>query len=191
MLRRRSRWLSWIRGRTRSSGDARSSQSLFFFPSISLAYSDFTFRREPTFLDPLAPRNAEFERGDWLKSIIWNANQPYRDFTRINLNLNDTQMLLEVHSGVGPGEFLPSSPSNPPNARSPPVVAPSDIQTTTREVGLDPFNLSNDREYEVTKDTKKRIRQTFGLLEVQHAYPAQKLQLPFVCPAPSSREDHY
>lgn len=76
------------------------------FPSPSHLDTLYTLRREPTFLDPLAPRNAEFERGDWLKSIIWNANQPYREFTRINLNLNDTQMLLEVHSGVGPGKFI-------------------------------------------------------------------------------------
>jgi hypothetical protein len=53
------------------------------------------------------------------------------------------------------------------------------IQIAAREAGLDPFNLSNDRAYEVAKETKKRIRQTFGILEVQHAYPAQKLQLPF------------
>lgn len=54
------------------------------------------------------------------------------------------------------------------------------IQIAAREAGLDPFNLSNDRAYEVAKETKKRIRQTLGQLEVQHAYPAQKLQLPFV-----------
>lgn len=69
-----------------------------------------------------------------------------------------------------------------------PSTADQDASATTttvsnlveREAGLDPFNMSNDREYEVTKDVKKKIRQTFGLLEVQHAYPAQKLQLPFV-----------
>lgn len=54
------------------------------------------------------------------------------------------------------------------------------LNTIEREAGLDPLNFSNDREYAVTKDTKKKIRQTFGQLEVQHAYPAQKLQLPFV-----------
>lgn len=50
-----------------------------------------------------------------------------------------------------------------------------------RDETLDPFNLSNDREYEVPKEQKRHvIRQTFGALEVVHAYPAQKLQLPFV-----------
>lgn len=46
----------------------------------------------------------------------------------------------------------------------------------------DKFNLSNDHYYEAAKEgAKHRVRQTFGQLVVQHAYPAQKLQLPFVC----------
>ena len=44
----------------------------------------------------------------------------------------------------------------------------------------DKFNLSNDQYYEVSKE-KSRVRQTFGQIIVEHAYPAQKLQLPFVC----------
>ncbi len=44
----------------------------------------------------------------------------------------------------------------------------------------DKFNLSNDHFYEISKDTRHRVRQTFGQLSVEHAYPAQKLQLPFV-----------
>lgn len=47
----------------------------------------------------------------------------------------------------------------------------------------DKFNLSNDHFYEVAKDGgRHRVRQTFGQLVVEHAYPAQKLQLPFVRP---------
>lgn len=45
----------------------------------------------------------------------------------------------------------------------------------------DKFNLSNDHLYEVAKEGgRHRVRQTFGQLVVEHAYPAQKLQLPFV-----------
>jgi len=45
----------------------------------------------------------------------------------------------------------------------------------------DKFNLSNDQFYEVSKEGgRHRVRQTFGQLVVEHAYPAQKLQLPFV-----------
>jgi hypothetical protein len=43
----------------------------------------------------------------------------------------------------------------------------------------DKFNLSNDQFYDVSKDGRHRVRQTFGDLVVEHAYPAQKLQLPF------------
>ena len=45
----------------------------------------------------------------------------------------------------------------------------------------DKFNLSNDHLYEVAKEGgRHRVRQTFGQLVVEHAYSAQKLQLPFV-----------
>lgn len=46
----------------------------------------------------------------------------------------------------------------------------------------DIYNLSNDHLYELPKHlgTRHRVRQTFGQLEVEHAYPALKLQLPFV-----------
>ena len=48
----------------------------------------------------------------------------------------------------------------------------------------DKFNLSNDHFYEVAKEGgRHRVRQTFGQLVVEHAYPAQKLQLPFVSPS--------
>ncbi|KAG8711587.1 hypothetical protein FRC09_020515, partial [Ceratobasidium sp. 395] len=44
--------------------------------------------------------------------------------------------------------------------------------------GKDKYNLSNDHYYEVSRE-RQRVRQTFGNLVVQHAYPAMKLQLPF------------
>ena len=46
---------------------------------------------------------------------------------------------------------------------------------------LDPYNLSNDHHYE---GMKHRVRQTFGSIIVQHAYPALKLQFPFVSRRP-------
>lgn len=53
----------------------------------------------------------------------------------------------------------------------------------------DKFNLSNDNFYEVSKTgAHHRVRQTFGQLVVEHAYPAQKLQLPFVCSSNPVRE---
>lgn len=45
----------------------------------------------------------------------------------------------------------------------------------------DKFNLSNDQQYEVSKEiARQRVRQTFQDLHIHHSYPAQKLQLPFV-----------
>ncbi|GAA5974601.1 hypothetical protein JCM5350_001213 [Sporobolomyces pararoseus] len=129
--------------------------------------------RHPSADKLLAPRNALFDQGDWIKSILWDGENPQRAeyFTRLNLNLNDTQMLLEVHQ---PKVELPPAPVAPINALgSAAMLAP-------RDATLDPFNLSNDAEYEVPKEHKKQaVRQTFGALEVVHAYPAQKLQLPF------------
>ena len=45
---------------------------------------------------------------------------------------------------------------------------------------LDPFNISNDHLYEHSREARFRIRQTFGAIEVFHAYPAKILQMPWV-----------
>lgn len=69
----------------------------------------------------------------------------------------------------------------PPASLTPLNALGSASMLAPRDTNLDPFNLSNDAEYEVPKEHKKQaVRQTFGALEVVHAYPAQKLQLPFV-----------
>ncbi|BGP46994.1 hypothetical protein JCM10450v2_002846 [Rhodotorula kratochvilovae] len=125
------------------------------------------------FPNPLQHRNPLFDQGDWVKSILWDGENPARAeyFTRLNLNLNDTQMLLEVQHPKIEAAPKPVAPINALGSAA--MLAP-------RDETLDPFNLSNDREYEVPKEQKRQIiRQTFGALEVVHAYPAQKLQLPF------------
>ena len=61
------------------------------------------------------------------------------------------------------------------------VVRPKKRLRTDVAAPKDKFNLSNDQFYEVSKEGgRHRVRQTFGQLVVEHAYPAQKLQLPFV-----------
>lgn len=61
------------------------------------------------------------------------------------------------------------------------TVRPRKRIRTDAGLARDKFNLSNDNFYEVTKEGgRHRVRQTFGQLVVEHAYPAQKLQLPFV-----------
>lgn len=58
-------------------------------------------RPKPTPIEYLAPRNIEFEQGDWMRSIIWDREKSFdRGFTKLNLNLNDTEMLLEVQDDL-------------------------------------------------------------------------------------------
>ncbi|QRV81090.1 atypical/TAF1 kinase [Ceratobasidium sp. AG-Ba] len=89
-----------------------------------------------------------------------------------------------------------SEPSAPPPALDDPLLPPAPAQpkeSTTAETRpkkkqkadaaggalvKDRYNLSNDHYYEVSRE-RQRVRQTFGNLVVQHAYPAMKLQLPF------------
>ena len=61
-----------------------------------------------TFPNPLKHRNALFDEGDWVKSVLWDGENPARAeyFTRLNLNLNDTQMLLEVQRAQGASAVL-------------------------------------------------------------------------------------
>ncbi|KAF8734575.1 hypothetical protein RHS02_06922, partial [Rhizoctonia solani] len=90
---------------------------------------------------------------------------------------------------------LPPPPALDDPLLPPPPVPPTTTATTTATTislegkpkkktradvapGKDKFNLSNDHYYEVSKE-RQRVRQTFGNLVVQHAYPALKLQLPF------------
>ncbi|KAL4252498.1 Transcription initiation factor TFIID subunit 1 histone acetyltransferase domain-containing protein [Abortiporus biennis] len=110
--------------------------------------------------DLTTPLNKSLESGLWTQSIIWSPRAPFRDFTQ--LEVNEEELLQE---------------EKPP---APDAVRPKKrlrLDTTSTK---DKFNLSNDQFYEVAKDGgRHRVRQTFGQLVVEHAYPAQKLQLPF------------
>ncbi|KIK70768.1 hypothetical protein GYMLUDRAFT_32818 [Collybiopsis luxurians FD-317 M1] len=103
------------------------------------------------------PVNKVLESGAWTQSIIWTPGAPFRDFTQLEFNHED--------------DIVPEERSNAP-------VRPRK-RLRTDPAPRDKFNLSNDQYYEVAKDGRHRVRQTFGQLTVEHAYPAQKLQLPF------------
>ncbi|TFK36914.1 TAF1 transcription initiation factor TFIID subunit TAF1 [Crucibulum laeve] len=104
------------------------------------------------------PVNKALESGTWTQSIIWGPNAPFRDFTQLEFNHED--------------DIVPEDRS-PENARPRKRLRADGTQR-------DKFNLSNDNFYEVAKEGgRHRVRQTFGQLVVEHAYPAQKLQLPF------------
>ncbi|KAJ8496131.1 hypothetical protein ONZ45_g12574 [Pleurotus djamor] len=103
------------------------------------------------------PTNKVLESGAWTQSIIWSPRAPFRDFTQLEFNHED--------------DVVPEERTDPSRPR----------KRTRLDAGQrDKFNMSNDHFYEVAKEGgKHRIRQTFSQLVVEHAYPAQKLQLPF------------
>ncbi|KAH9460019.1 hypothetical protein MJO28_004325 [Puccinia striiformis f. sp. tritici] len=120
------------------------------------------------------PRNPEVEEGNWLDCIIYDAkNRPWKDFTTLHIVEEDARSLSNNNAqGV---EIEKEA------AKSKVPIAPTTSITWNRDSkqqALDPFNLSNDRFYEVSQEHRRRVRQTFGNLEVQHSYPAMKLQLP-------------
>ncbi|KAI0756326.1 hypothetical protein C8Q80DRAFT_1127954 [Daedaleopsis nitida] len=106
-----------------------------------------------------APLNKALESGGWTQSIIWGPREPFKDFTQLELEEHDLNQ-----------EERPATQE---------VARPRKrIRTDTQP--KDKFNISNDQFYEVSKEGgRHRVRQTFGQLVVEHAYPAQKLQLPF------------
>jgi hypothetical protein len=110
--------------------------------------------------DLMAPVNKALEAGAWTQSIIWGPRTPFRDFTQIEFNNGDD---------IIPEERPPAHEVRPRKR----------LRFDNAQV-KDKFNLSNDQFYDVSKDGgRHRVRQTFGDLVVEHAYPAQKLQLPF------------
>ncbi|KAJ7103300.1 TAF1 transcription initiation factor TFIID subunit TAF1 [Mycena belliarum] len=112
----------------------------------------------PSVKNLTTPANKALESGAWTQSIIWGPRAPFKDFTQLEFNHEDDVI---------------------PEERSAETVRPRKRFRTDAGV-RDKFNLSNDHFYEVTKEGgRHRVRQTFGQLAVEHAYPAQKLQLPF------------
>ncbi|KAJ7651717.1 TAF1 transcription initiation factor TFIID subunit TAF1 [Mycena polygramma] len=112
----------------------------------------------PTVNNLTTPANKSLESGAWTQSIIWSPRAPFKDFTQLEFNHEDDVI---------------------PEERSVETVRPRKRFRTDAGV-RDKYNLSNDHLYEVSKEGgRHRVRQTFGQIAVEHAYPAQKLQLPF------------
>ena len=127
--------------------------------------------------DLSTPLNKTLESGLWTQSIIWGAREPFRDFTQLELHEQD-MVQEERQPGMSSQSFLANKPS--PACAVQEVVRPRKRMRTDTQP-KDKFNISNDQFYEVSKEGgRHRVRQTFGQLVVEHAYPAQKLQLPFV-----------
>lgn len=126
------------------------------------------FTPHPTLQDISRPRNAELSKGTWFSNIIWNPYSTFRPFDRLIMDMNDADMILESEKAQTEKQMSLLRADAPPNLLK------------SKHVGeLDPFNLSNDRMYELSKEHRHRVRQTLGQLVVRHAWPAIKLQLPF------------
>ena len=132
------------------------------------------------------PTNKVLESGVWTQSIIWGPGVPFRDFTQLEFNHED-DIVPEERRGVlcyrNSVHILTA------------VFEAETVRLRKRprtDMGpvRDKFNISNDHFYEVAKEGgRHRVRQTFGQLVVEHAYPAQKLQLPFVRLSPIVKYD--
>ncbi|KAJ1032210.1 hypothetical protein NDA18_001705 [Ustilago nuda] len=119
------------------------------------------------------PFNHDLFRGAWTRSIIWDTTTPFEAFDKLVLDMNDPQMMLEE-------DLSPKSKQNSLLRSDAPVVsAAAQRDLARRQAEQDPFNLSNDKFYEQTREHRQRVRQTLGKLVVQHAWPAIKLQLPW------------
>ncbi|KAK3839034.1 MAG: hypothetical protein J3R72DRAFT_179932 [Linnemannia gamsii] len=143
---------------------------------------------KPTLRDTaelFASRNYDLEMGEWEDSIIWDENKPYKPFSHISLNMNDVNVLFDLTSmenkGMGDGFRVKRGRKVqfPAYRVVTNVNDPSEAETH-RKLGIDRFNVSNDRFYEANKEGRfHRVRQTFGQLVVQHALPAVKLMKPW------------
>ncbi|KAJ7246290.1 TAF1 transcription initiation factor TFIID subunit TAF1 [Mycena haematopus] len=127
-------------------------------PEISDAPAENATLKVPAVNNLTTPANKALESGAWTQSIIWDPRAPFKDFTQLEFNHEDDII---------------------PEERTSETVRPRKRFRTDAGV-RDKFNLSNDPLYEVSKEGgRHRVRQTFGQIAVEHAYPAQKLQLPF------------
>jgi transcription initiation factor TFIID subunit 1, fungi type len=125
--------------------------------------------------DLSTPANKVLESGAWTQSIIWGPNTPFRDFTQLEFNHED-DIIPEERNGWSDSNYTITGIHGDTD-----LNRPRKRVRTDGGVIRDKFNISNDHYYEVAKDGgRHRVRQTFGQLTVDHAYPAQKLQLPFV-----------
>lgn len=103
----------------------------------------------------LTPHNTLLESGDWVGQVIW-------DSTLVTPDLIESD---EDEAAESVKTAAKSARASKPSSK------------------LDPYNLSNDHIYEQSKESRHRIRQTFGAIEVFHAGPARALQMPFVSTA--------
>ena len=145
-------------------------------------------------------RYSNFLDTPWENDIIWGDDDDEENFETLRkprrpaaivLDLNDDNMLLNTH-------FMGNTTSNEVEEEvvGTEVVAPrrgrkKKVKPTEGEpevtlsgvtaTSLDPFNLSNDKFYEMKKQRKsERVRHGVGKLVLRHSLPAIRLEYPYV-----------
>ncbi|KAI8149894.1 hypothetical protein BJV82DRAFT_585138 [Fennellomyces sp. T-0311] len=125
--------------------------------------------------------NRQLEDGDWLDAIIWDREKPNSAFLKIDLDLNDPNMLFDCEEVEATKAQLVEAKQVKKGRKPLPKPLPKiPIIYSTDEphnkLPLNRFNLSNDKFYDSHYTGRLvRVRQTFGQLVVQHALPALKL----------------
>ncbi|KAJ9124157.1 hypothetical protein QFC22_000954 [Naganishia vaughanmartiniae] len=127
---------------------------------------------------------------NWEDQIVWGI-EPRRSvqpgIRQINVELEKDDWLRNIeygdNSNLDREEFMDTSAGDPPaSGESKPFVEALRLLHRPRidpnGYHLDFFNFSNDHLYERLKPRKITLRQT-GTIELKHAGPATKLQMPF------------
>ncbi|KAI9488428.1 hypothetical protein BDB00DRAFT_848017 [Zychaea mexicana] len=125
--------------------------------------------------------NQQLEDGDWLDAVIWSNEKPNPAFLKIDLDLNDSNMLFDCEEVEATKAQMVEAKQVKKGRKPLPKPLPKiPIIYSTDEphnkLPLNRFNLSNDKFYDSHYTGRLvRVRQTFGQLVVQHALPALKL----------------
>lgn len=126
-------------------------------------------------------------------SIVWHSNPPPRPkragegitrYAKVNPNLENDNWLEKVwEAGEGSAARPPTQPVSASHPHTDGIVPirppPADDAMRPDPAGLDYLNLSLDHIYTRTREIKQKIRQTIDVLDIVHAFPATRIQMPY------------
>ncbi|KAI9260469.1 hypothetical protein BDA99DRAFT_439458 [Phascolomyces articulosus] len=125
--------------------------------------------------------NGQLEDGDWLDAVIWDKEKPNPAYLKIDLDLNDPNMLFDCEEVEATKAQMVEAKQVKKGRKPLPKPLPKipiiySTEESNNKLPLNRFNLSNDKFYDSHYTGRLvRVRQTFGQLVVQHALPALKL----------------
>ncbi|CDS07510.1 hypothetical protein LRAMOSA01459 [Lichtheimia ramosa] len=125
--------------------------------------------------------NQQLDDGEWLDAVIWDKEKPNPSYLKIDLDLNDPNMLFDCEQVEAAKTKIVEAKQVKKGRKPLPKPLPKiPIVHSTNEpkdkLPINRFNLSNDKFYDSHYTGRLvRVRQTLGQLVVQHATPALKL----------------